>query len=65
MQSTFYGQSAVIGPPANAVHDLETVLDLEYSFKWRNKHITNSTNTAGSRAACLAAGEVEVQNSVS
>lgn len=65
MQSAFCGQPAVAGPPAIAVHYLETILDLEYKFEWRNKHVANSTNTAGYWAACSAAGEVEVQNPVS
>lgn len=65
MQSAFYGQPAVTGPPASAVHYLETILYLEYNFKWRNKHVANSTNTLGYPAAYPAAGEAEAHNSVS
>lgn len=65
LQSAFCAQPAASVPPASAVHNLETILDLGYNFKWRNKHVANSTKTFGYWAACTAAVEVQVQNSVS
>lgn len=65
LQSAFCGPLVVSGPPASAGHNLETILDLAYNFKWRNKLVANSTNTFGYWAACIAAVEVQVQNSFS